>query len=211
MFLDCAWETAVVAVGNGCTILGQRQWASRLAAESCTLEIDRLLVDAGVRHRDLDGLAWASGPGSFTGLKVVAATIQALAWVWGKPVASIPHLAALAYSCRDQRSACVVACRGGPQGRFFWCPYEIRDGQWPEGKVRVAPPDAIRLPIGCWLGVGDDPRLGGRAGIEGHLSGWVHEPESPVLSALALAELAMETGRLERPEKVQPLYVGHLV
>ncbi len=210
LFLDCSLETAVAAVGDGESVVARRQWASRRAAETTTLEIDQLLSEASLQPRDLEGLAWASGPGSFTGLKVAAATIQALAWIWRKPVASIPHLAALAYSLRERQPVSILACRKAQSGLVFWCPYTVREGQWPEGRIRVTSPREIELPPGRWRGVGDDPRTLNQPNLEKHLRDWAHEPGSPVVPSLALAELARKEERLERPEEVQPLYVGQL-
>jgi tRNA threonylcarbamoyladenosine biosynthesis protein TsaB len=208
LFLDCARETAVAAIGDGESILALRQWGSRQAAETTTLEIDHVFSEAGLQPCDLEGLAWASGPGSFTGLKVAAATIQALAWIWEKPVASVPHLAALAYSLREQRPVSILACRKTQPDLVFWCPYVIRPGQWPEGKVQVTSPHEIQLPPGRWRGVGDSLQSLIHPDLEDRLGDWIHEPGSPVQSSLALAELARKEGRLERPEEVQPLYVG---
>ncbi len=210
LFLDCALETAVAAVGDGESVVALRQWASRRAAETTTSEIDHLLSEARQDPRDLEGLAWASGPGSFTGLKIAAATIQALAWIWRKPVASVPHLAALAYSLREHQPVPVLACRKAQPGLVFWCPYNVREGQWPEGRIRVTPPHEIELPAGRWKGVGDDPWSPHQSNLEDRLCDWVHESGSPVVSALALAELARKEERLERPEGVRPLYVGRL-
>jgi tRNA threonylcarbamoyladenosine biosynthesis protein TsaB len=58
--------------------------------------VDRLLDDAGWRPSDLEGLAVAVGPGSFTGLRIGISTVQGLAMALGLPVAPVPTLDALA-------------------------------------------------------------------------------------------------------------------
>jgi tRNA threonylcarbamoyl adenosine modification protein YeaZ len=45
---------------------------------------------------DVDGFAVASGPGSFTGLRIGIAAIQGLAFATGKPAVGVPTLEALA-------------------------------------------------------------------------------------------------------------------
>lgn len=59
--------------------------------------IDLLLSHAGWPLDSLDGFAVASGPGSFTGLRIGMTTIKTLAWTWGKLYAAVPSLDALAF------------------------------------------------------------------------------------------------------------------
>jgi tRNA threonylcarbamoyladenosine biosynthesis protein TsaB len=58
--------------------------------------IASLLAEQQLTLADVDGFAVASGPGSFTGLRVGLATVKALADVAQKPIAAISVLEALA-------------------------------------------------------------------------------------------------------------------
>ena len=58
--------------------------------------IDRLLADAGWAAADLQGLAVAVGPGSFTGLRIGLSVVKGLALALGIPVAAVPTLDAMA-------------------------------------------------------------------------------------------------------------------
>ncbi|MGH7313871.1 MAG: tRNA (adenosine(37)-N6)-threonylcarbamoyltransferase complex dimerization subunit type 1 TsaB [Candidatus Rokuibacteriota bacterium] len=58
--------------------------------------IDRLLADAGWGPGDLQGLAVAVGPGSFTGLRIGLSVVKGLALALGVPVAAVPTLDAMA-------------------------------------------------------------------------------------------------------------------
>lgn len=58
--------------------------------------IDRLLADAGWLPGDVQGLAVAVGPGSFTGLRIGLSTVKGLALALDIPVAAVPTLDAMA-------------------------------------------------------------------------------------------------------------------
>lgn len=59
-------------------------------------QVAELLTKHGFRKEDLGGFAVASGPGSFTGLRVGLAAIKALGEATGKPIAAVSLLEAVA-------------------------------------------------------------------------------------------------------------------
>jgi len=58
--------------------------------------VDKLLTEHGVSHSDLAGYAVASGPGSFTGVRVGLTTAKAWSEIYCKPIYPISRLAVLA-------------------------------------------------------------------------------------------------------------------
>jgi len=58
--------------------------------------IDRLLADGGWVPGDLEGLAVAVGPGSFTGLRIGLSAVKGLALALAIPIAAVPTLDAMA-------------------------------------------------------------------------------------------------------------------
>lgn len=58
--------------------------------------IDRMLQDSGFTPGDLEGIAVAEGPGSFTGLRIGVSTARALGQVLGIKLAGVSTLEALA-------------------------------------------------------------------------------------------------------------------
>lgn len=57
-----------------------------------------VMDSVGLKPEDIDFYAAASGPGSFTGLRIGITTLKAIAYASGKPVISVPTLDALAYN-----------------------------------------------------------------------------------------------------------------
>lgn len=60
--------------------------------------IDRILKDASLTLKDLDGIAVSLGPGSFTGLRIGIATAKGLAQGLNIPIVGIPTLDGLAFN-----------------------------------------------------------------------------------------------------------------
>jgi tRNA threonylcarbamoyladenosine biosynthesis protein TsaB len=60
--------------------------------------VDQLLRGAGRTLADVDALAVALGPGSFTGLRIGVSTMKSLAFATGKPLVGVPTLDALAWT-----------------------------------------------------------------------------------------------------------------
>lgn len=69
------------------------------AAHSARLmsELDHALAASGLTLREVDALAVASGPGSFTGLRIGLGTAKGLSFATGLPVVSVPTLEAFAW------------------------------------------------------------------------------------------------------------------
>lgn len=96
-----ALETATLAGGAALLDDGRLVGESRLNialthSERLMAVVDRLLQDCAWDVADLDALAVSIGPGSFTGLRVGAATAKGLALALEIPVAPVPTLDALA-------------------------------------------------------------------------------------------------------------------
>ena len=74
--------------------------AARAHVDVADILVKRALDAAGVKLRDLDGIAAAAGPGLIGGVMVGLTTAKALALVSGKPFIAVNHLEAHALSPR---------------------------------------------------------------------------------------------------------------
>lgn len=86
-----------------------------------------LLQKHEVSSHEIGGFVAASGPGSFTGLRVGLAAIKGLAEVLKKPIAIVSVLEALASSSEQQGKVAAVLDAG--RGEVFCGLYLIREGQ----------------------------------------------------------------------------------
>lgn len=85
--------------------------------------VAELLARHGFVKSDISAFIVASGPGSFTGLRVGLAAIKALAEVLQKPIAAVSLLEAIALSSGVQGRAAAVLDAG--RGDVYWGEYEI--------------------------------------------------------------------------------------
>ena len=60
--------------------------------------IDTIMSMLEFDSKMLDAIAVSAGPGSFTGLRIGAATAKGLGLAWDKPLISIPTVDAIAYN-----------------------------------------------------------------------------------------------------------------
>src|SRR5262245_47162128 len=77
-----------------------------------------LLGKHGLNAKDLAGFAAASGPGSFTGLRVGLSAIKGLAETLQKPIATVSVLEALA-ALSDREGTIAAALDAGRKEVFF--------------------------------------------------------------------------------------------
>lgn len=99
--------------------------------------IERLLFENSLSVDDVDLFAATAGPGSFTGVRIGAATLKGLAFGRNKPCVSASALEALAYNMRDT-DGCVCALMDARRGQFYTATFEICGGE----VKRITPDEA---------------------------------------------------------------------
>jgi tRNA threonylcarbamoyladenosine biosynthesis protein TsaB len=92
-------------------------------SEQLIPQLAALLTKHGFTKNDLDAFIVASGPGSFTGLRVGLAAIKALAEVLAKPIAAVSLLEALALASASQGR--VIAALDAGRGDVYAGEYDI--------------------------------------------------------------------------------------
>jgi tRNA threonylcarbamoyladenosine biosynthesis protein TsaB len=100
-------------------------------AEALQTLVDFCMTSAGLAPRDLDLVACAKGPGSFTGLRIGMATAKGMALGLGKPWIAVPTLDCLAWGYETFAGA-VAPIIDGKKGRVYSAIYlrGVRTGPW---------------------------------------------------------------------------------
>ncbi len=94
--LDSATEALSVALYQHGECLVRESTPVRGHGQWLLPAIDELLSEAGLRLKDLDGLAVGRGPGAFTGVRIAVSVAQGLAFATDLPILPVSDLAALA-------------------------------------------------------------------------------------------------------------------
>jgi tRNA threonylcarbamoyladenosine biosynthesis protein TsaB len=211
--IETSTTTGSVAVVSDGGVIAQYTLSIEVThSERLMATVDRVLSDSRLSLRDIDGLAVAMGPGSFTGLRVGLSTVKGLAFATGKPVAAVPTLSALAWNLHYAAYP-VCPLLDAKKKEVYAALYRY------EGATLIQVMDEAVLPLAELCG-----KLGGttvftgegsrqfRAEIEASLGG--RALFAPVAcaspSAASVAEIGLgllKNGTVSDPDGLVPLYI----
>lgn len=134
--VDTSTQAVGIAIYDGSQILCEESWISR---RYHTVELAKAVSEnlsrAGLMVSDLEVLGVATGPGSFTGLRIGLALVKGIAFTHQLPVIGVPTLdiTARAVPPMDQKLAAVLQA-GRDRLAVGW--YQAVDGRWvAKGKI----------------------------------------------------------------------------
>ena len=126
--IDTATDAATVAVVEDNIVVGEYVINHKKThSQKIMVMIDRVLTDLELKVSDIDVFAVATGPGSFTGLRIGVATIKALAHSHNKPTVGVNTLYALAYNICDSNKV-IVPIMDARRGQVFNAAYKWNNG-----------------------------------------------------------------------------------
>ena len=152
--------------------------------------VTEALAKAGVGMDEVDGYVVASGPGSFTGVRVGLTTVKGWAEVYGKPVAAVSRLEAIAQQA-GSGPRWVAAFVDAQRGQIFGAVYGREGAELTQlGEEMVISPgafveEAVRLSGGekiTWVSPDAAHMLGEAAWKEREKSGERIEEVSATLA-----------------------------
>lgn len=102
--------------------------------------LEDMLNNSGITLKEIDLIAVAAGPGSFTGLRIGVSAAKGLAWPLGKPCAGVSTLEAMAWQMTGMNGV-VCASMDARRQQVYNALFDLQDGK----PVRLTPDRAISL------------------------------------------------------------------
>ncbi len=151
--IETSTDFLSLALSTGGKVHAHHEEAGQRHAELILDSISGLMNCAGIGLRDLEGIAYGEGPGSFTGLRIGCGVVQGLALARGLPVLGVSTLLALAGEAASDQ---VVACLDARMGEVYHAAYRKRNGAWETVHApSLCRPGDCPVPAGgAWSGVG---------------------------------------------------------
>jgi tRNA threonylcarbamoyladenosine biosynthesis protein TsaB len=207
--LETSTEYCSVALWRDGDVDAREALAGQRHSELLLPMVDELLKRHGIAVKDLDGIAFGQGPGSFTGLRIGCGVAQGLAFGAGLPVVGVSTLLALAEAARAARAVCCLDAR---MGEIYHAAYARSDGGWEvvHSPSLCAPADAPPLPADSWTGCGSGFAVHEAAlkrRYAGQLSAIIPEVFPHASDIARLAALEFEAGRTVPAERAVPVYI----
>jgi len=152
--LDTSTEYCSAALWLNGALHARRVHAGQLHSALLLPMIDALLREQGVSLRQLDGIAYGAGPGSFTGLRIACAVTQGLALGTDLPVVGVSTLASIAQQVDAERVLTVLDAR---MAEVYWAAYRREAAGWQcVSEPRLSAPESVQVPdAGDWVGAGN--------------------------------------------------------
>jgi tRNA threonylcarbamoyladenosine biosynthesis protein TsaB len=181
-------------------------------------QIAALLEKHGYRTTDLAAFAVASGPGSFTGLRVGLAAIKAFAEALQKPIAAISLLEAVAWTSTGRSAARgrILAALDAGRGDVYVGDYELQPRMHMHSERLVSREEFLAEARGAEAKGAEvtrntvatpDARLAETFRAAGIRAELIEYPNAGVIAHLGWERL--QRGQTVRPEELEANYIRH--
>ncbi|WP_125556986.1 MULTISPECIES: tRNA (adenosine(37)-N6)-threonylcarbamoyltransferase complex dimerization subunit type 1 TsaB [Pseudoalteromonas] len=176
--------------------------------------VEQLFTEAGCQLKDLDGLVFGRGPGSFTGVRIGVAVAQGLAYSGNLQLAGVSTLQAMAQQAFAQTQAKqVLVAIDARMGEVYLCHYTRSDNNQAIalGEERVIKPELIDGEFEGVLAVGTGWQtysdVAKKLGLEVHND--ITLPHAEYMLDTGIAQF--EAGKVVNAADAQPQYVRDTV
>ena len=220
--IDTAGSNGSIALLRNGELLELVPLAGRTYSAQLMPQISALLARHKLDKRAIDAYAAATGPGSFTGLRVGLSTIKALAEITHKPIAAVSLLEALAWASargvarlsepgtvKQPFEAQVIAALDAMRGEVFVGEYVVRENAVPKLVREVLMPlqefaaeaqPAPHLPV-----ITPDESVASLLRARAQAVQVVPRPQSDVIARIGALKVA--AGQVVLPEALDANYI----
>lgn len=128
--LESSAKAASVALCRDGQLLSQYSQCTALTHSRTLLPMaEDLFKNMGRTLSEIDVIAVAHGPGSFTGLRIGMAEAKGLAWALEKPITGVSTLEAMAFGGPDMEGTMLCCAMDARRGQVYNALFEIKDGK----------------------------------------------------------------------------------
>ena len=209
-FETSAKSVSTAVVENGAPLAYAYQCTGLTHSRTLMPMVDTMLKNAELTLGDMDAVAVAAGPGSFTGLRIGIAAVKGLAWAADKPCFGVSTLEAMAQNLahRDGLLVCAMDAR---RNQVYNALFEAKSGVLtrltPDRAIAVAElAEELRGETRRLLVLGDGGRLCrdglAQLGVESELA-----PAQLLYQNAVGVGLAAEHGTPVSAQELAPVYL----
>ena len=209
LVIDTSTEWCSAALWLDGRIVARRVLAGQQHSSLLLPMVDELLRESAISLRQLDGIGYGAGPGSFTGLRIACAVTQGLALGADLPVAGVSTLESIAEQTGAEQVLAVLDAR---MAEVYWAAYQRNGAGWHcVTEPALALPESVSVPEGgVWVGAGNGFAALGevlRPCLAAHLTR-IDDTLMPDAAAMAvLAAQAFERGEGMDAALAAPIYL----
>lgn len=214
--IDTATDACTVALWRDGQLDERFELAPRRHNQLLFQMLQDILPDGQLRQQGIDAIAYGSGPGSFTGLRIAASAVQGLAFASGLPAIPVSTLAAQAQAAfrlgLAAEGGTVFSALDARIKEIYHASFQMVNGLASQRtKASACAPGAVDLEVDAAVvvGVGSGCEFSAQFPLAVRdCMGSVHPelvPRAQDLIPQALDELGR--GRTQSASQVQPVYV----
>ena len=213
--LDTSTEACSVALKLDDEVLENFQLQPRKHTQLLLPMVEEILSEAGVKLQQLDAIAFANGPGSFTGLRIATGVTQGLAFGADLPVIPVTTLETMAFTLfRERYAHYIISSLDARMGEVYWAAYHWNGNSFDcVAQPEVIAPDQVSLvnPVedADWVGAGNGWQLLDQ--FSPVMQGLVQQTYPEMLPRAGdiarLAELYWQQGKTVSAEDAIPVYL----
>ncbi len=131
--IECSTEYLSLALEARGAVHSYHEHVGQRHSEEVLGEISTLFLRADLEMKELNGIAYGRGPGSFTGLRIACGVTQGLAYALNVPVYGVVTLEAVAEEAFLAHGVeSVIACTDARMGEVYHAAYRRKAHGWTE-------------------------------------------------------------------------------